>query len=209
MHWDFALILLFLGIAVPLLGRRRLRKLLQSPQTTKTDRLVLYASTIVFQWLAVALILWRTHVHAITPARLGLAHSACRLDPRRFRFPGRAHSRQPARQSAASLHSSGRDPRHPAATGHEGLSAGFERAPRLFRTGRDRRRLRGAHLPRLRPARFPGLVGRTGRGGDYRLSRHVCPRSPVPGPSGSARYIRSRPALLRSFAPLPEVFSPR
>jgi uncharacterized protein len=73
MHWDFALILLFLGVAVPLLGRRRIRKLLQAPQTTKTDRLVLYASTIVFQWLAVALILWRTHVHAITPARLGLA----------------------------------------------------------------------------------------------------------------------------------------
>lgn len=73
MHWDFALILLFLGIAVPLLGRRRLRKLLEAPQTTKTDRLVLYASTIVFQWLAVSLILWRTHVHAMTPASLGLA----------------------------------------------------------------------------------------------------------------------------------------
>ena len=73
MHWDFAVILLFLGIAVPLLGRRRLRKLLQAPQTTKTERLVLYASTVAFQWLAAALILWRTHAHAIAPARLGLA----------------------------------------------------------------------------------------------------------------------------------------
>jgi membrane protease YdiL (CAAX protease family) len=73
MHWDFALILLLLGIAVPLLGRRRVRKLLQAPQTTKIERLVLYASTIAFQWFAVAVILWRTHAHAITPARLGLA----------------------------------------------------------------------------------------------------------------------------------------
>ncbi|MGD0955897.1 MAG: type II CAAX endopeptidase family protein [Candidatus Acidiferrales bacterium] len=73
MHWDSALILLFLGVAVPLLGRRRLRKLLQAPQTTKTERLVLYASTIAFQWLAVAVILWRTHAHAIAPGRLGLA----------------------------------------------------------------------------------------------------------------------------------------
>jgi uncharacterized protein len=73
MHWDFALILLVLGIAVPLLGRRRVRKLLQAPQTTKAERLVLYASTIAFQWLAAALILWRTHAHSIAPARLGLA----------------------------------------------------------------------------------------------------------------------------------------
>lgn len=73
MHWDFALILLFLGIAVPLLGRRRVRKLLEAPQTTKAERLVLYASTIAFQWLAVALILWRTHAHGIALARLGLA----------------------------------------------------------------------------------------------------------------------------------------
>jgi len=71
-HRDFALILLFLGIAVPLLGRRRVRKLLQAPQTTKTERLILYASTIAFQWLAVALIVWRTYVHAIAFARLGL-----------------------------------------------------------------------------------------------------------------------------------------
>jgi membrane protease YdiL (CAAX protease family) len=73
MHWDFALILLFLGIAVPLVGRRRLRKLLEAPETTKKERLLLYASTIAFQWLAVAVILWRTHAHAIAPATLGLA----------------------------------------------------------------------------------------------------------------------------------------
>src|SRR5271155_4630083 len=73
MHWDFALILLFLGIAVPLLGRRRVRQLMQMPSTTKMDRLSLYASTLAFQWIAAGLILWRTGAHAIRPAQLGLA----------------------------------------------------------------------------------------------------------------------------------------
>ena len=73
MHWDFAMILLFLGTAVPLLGRRRVRKLLEAPHTTKSERLALYASTVVFQWLTVGVILWRTRAHSIAHARLGLA----------------------------------------------------------------------------------------------------------------------------------------
>jgi len=72
LHWDFALILGVLGIVVPLLGRRRVRVLLQLPDTTKLDRLSLYASTIVFQWLSVVLILWRTTHRGIHPAQLGL-----------------------------------------------------------------------------------------------------------------------------------------
>jgi membrane protease YdiL (CAAX protease family) len=71
MHWDFVLILLFLGAAVPWLGRRRVRQLLQIPQTTKQDRLLLYASTIAFQWLAAGVILWRTGAHGISLASLG------------------------------------------------------------------------------------------------------------------------------------------
>jgi membrane protease YdiL (CAAX protease family) len=73
MHRDFALILLFLAVAVPLLGRRRIRQLMQIPATTKRDRLRLYASTIAFQWIMVAVILWRTGAHGISPARLGVA----------------------------------------------------------------------------------------------------------------------------------------
>jgi len=73
MHWDFALILLFLGVAVPWLGSRRIRQLLALPHTTKMDRLALYASTIAFQWLAAAIILWRAGAHGIPAARLGLA----------------------------------------------------------------------------------------------------------------------------------------
>ena len=72
MHWDFAFILLFLGIAVPLLGRRRVRQLMQMPATTKEDRLTLYASTIAFQWIASGIILWRTAAHDVSAAQLGL-----------------------------------------------------------------------------------------------------------------------------------------
>jgi membrane protease YdiL (CAAX protease family) len=73
MHWDFALILLFLGIAVPVLGRRRVRQLMQMPSTTKMDRISLYASTLAFQWIAAGIILWRTNAHQIRPNQLGLA----------------------------------------------------------------------------------------------------------------------------------------
>jgi len=73
MHWDFALILIFLGVAVPILGRRRIRQLLDSPETSKMDRLSIYASTIAFQWLAAVIILWRTSAHGITLAQLGVA----------------------------------------------------------------------------------------------------------------------------------------
>lgn len=73
MHWDFALILLFLGIAVPLLGRRRVRQLMQIPSTTKMDRLSLYASTLAFQWIAAGVILWRTSAHEIRTSQLGIA----------------------------------------------------------------------------------------------------------------------------------------
>jgi membrane protease YdiL (CAAX protease family) len=72
MPWDFAAILIFLGAAVPLLGRRRIRQLMQLPATTKEQRLALYASTIAFQWIASGIILWRTIAHGIRPAQLGL-----------------------------------------------------------------------------------------------------------------------------------------
>lgn len=73
MHWDFALILIFLGVAVPVLGRRRIRQLLDSSETSKMDRLSIYASTIAFQWLAAVIVLWRTRARGITLAQLGVA----------------------------------------------------------------------------------------------------------------------------------------
>ncbi|MGB0035888.1 MAG: type II CAAX endopeptidase family protein [Candidatus Acidiferrales bacterium] len=73
MHWDYALIIFFLGVAVPWLGRRRIRLLMEMQQTTKVDRLSLYASTVAFQWLAAGFILWRTSAHGIRAPLLGLA----------------------------------------------------------------------------------------------------------------------------------------
>jgi membrane protease YdiL (CAAX protease family) len=73
MHWDFALILIFFAVAVPLLGLRRIRNLMRMPETTKRNRLALYASTVAFQWFAFAVILWRVKAHRISPSDLGLA----------------------------------------------------------------------------------------------------------------------------------------
>jgi membrane protease YdiL (CAAX protease family) len=73
MHWDFALILLFFATVVPLLGRRRIQRLMGMTETSKRDRLTLYASTVAFQWLAVAVIVWRVFAHGLALADLGLA----------------------------------------------------------------------------------------------------------------------------------------
>lgn len=73
MPWDFALILLVLGIAVPLLGRRRVGQLMRTPSTTKMDRLSLYATTLAFQWIAAGVIFWRAAAHGLAAAQLGLA----------------------------------------------------------------------------------------------------------------------------------------
>ncbi len=72
MHWDFGLILGVLAFVVPVMGRRRVRALLALPDTTKLDRLSIYASTIAFQWLAAALIFWRSIHQGIVPAQLGI-----------------------------------------------------------------------------------------------------------------------------------------
>lgn len=73
MHWDFALILIFFATAVPLLGRRRIRQLMAMPGTTKRDRLTLYASTVAFQWLIAAVVLWRAGARGISAAHMGIA----------------------------------------------------------------------------------------------------------------------------------------
>ncbi|HTV57259.1 MAG TPA: CPBP family intramembrane glutamic endopeptidase [Verrucomicrobiae bacterium] len=73
MHWDFAVILIFFAVAVPLLGRRRIRQLLDSPGFSSLDRLRLYASTVAFQWFASGIILWRIHARSLPLSALGVA----------------------------------------------------------------------------------------------------------------------------------------
>lgn len=71
-HWDLALIMVFLATVVPWMGRRRIQQLMLIPHTGKAERLTLYASTTAFQWLIAAVILWRTTAEGIPPWRLGL-----------------------------------------------------------------------------------------------------------------------------------------
>jgi membrane protease YdiL (CAAX protease family) len=73
MPWDFALILLVLAILVPWRGAAKMRQLLARPALDTGDRLSLYASTIAFQWVAVAIVIWRSRAHAIDPRLLGIA----------------------------------------------------------------------------------------------------------------------------------------
>ncbi len=73
MSWDIALIFFVLGVILPWRGRARLKKLLAMPRVGTMERLVLYASTIAFQWLAVAVVAWRAWARGYTAEELGLA----------------------------------------------------------------------------------------------------------------------------------------
>lgn len=57
-----------------------MKKLLAMPQVGTMERLVLYASTIAFQWLAVAVVAWRSWAHGYTASELGLTiHDRTRI----------------------------------------------------------------------------------------------------------------------------------
>jgi membrane protease YdiL (CAAX protease family) len=73
MPWDIALIFFVLGVVLPWRGRARMKKLLAMPQVGTLERLVLYASTIAFQWLAVAVVAWRVWAHGYSREQVGLA----------------------------------------------------------------------------------------------------------------------------------------
>ena len=72
MPWDFWLIFFVLGVILPWRGRVRVKKLLAMPHVSTTERLVLYASTIAFQWFAVAVVAWRAWARGFTASQLGL-----------------------------------------------------------------------------------------------------------------------------------------
>jgi uncharacterized protein len=73
MPWDFWLIFLVLGVVIPWRGRVRLRRLLSMPAFATKDKLILYGSTIVFQWVLVVLVVWRCSVRGLTLADLGFS----------------------------------------------------------------------------------------------------------------------------------------
>ncbi len=73
MPWDIWLIFFVLGVVVPWRGRYRLRELLAKPSVSPAERVSLYASTIAFQWVAVAVVAWRAWAHGFSAAQLGLS----------------------------------------------------------------------------------------------------------------------------------------
>jgi CAAX protease family protein len=80
MPWDIWLIFFLLAVILPWRGRARMKKLLAMPRVSSRERLVLYASTIAFQWLAVGAVAWRAWSHGYTALQLGLTlHHQTRL----------------------------------------------------------------------------------------------------------------------------------
>ncbi|MHB8754800.1 MAG: CPBP family intramembrane glutamic endopeptidase [Candidatus Acidiferrales bacterium] len=72
MHWDYILILAVLAVVVPWRSSSRIRALLDGPELASSERILLYLSTIAFQWAAVAVILWRCRAHNLSWAALGM-----------------------------------------------------------------------------------------------------------------------------------------
>jgi membrane protease YdiL (CAAX protease family) len=57
-----------------------MKKLLAMPHVGTVERLTLYASTIAFQWFAVAVVAWRAWAHGFTASQLGLTiHAKTRV----------------------------------------------------------------------------------------------------------------------------------
>jgi uncharacterized protein len=72
MPWDFWLIFFVLGVLLPWRGHVRLQKMLALPQPSARERILLYASTIAFQWVAAGAVAWRARVRGLTLEELGL-----------------------------------------------------------------------------------------------------------------------------------------
>jgi membrane protease YdiL (CAAX protease family) len=73
--WDFVLVLVVLVVVIPWRGAARMKRLLSKPELTTTDRLSLYGSTILFQWLIVAIVASRCAARTVSPEELGIAAS--------------------------------------------------------------------------------------------------------------------------------------
>lgn len=80
MHWDYIIILIVLAVVLPWRSTARIRELLTLPELSAIGRVRLYLSTIIFQWIISAAILWRLSTYGMKPAYIGLA----------VPYPGRA-----------------------------------------------------------------------------------------------------------------------
>jgi membrane protease YdiL (CAAX protease family) len=72
MPWDFVLILVLMAVVVPWRGYVRIRELLRQPTLSSGDRIAVYFSTMVLQWPAALIVLWRALARGLRPRELGL-----------------------------------------------------------------------------------------------------------------------------------------
>ncbi len=75
-YWDLWLILLLLATVVPWRGYHRVKKLLALEVITSADRMAIYGSTILFQWLLAAAALWRARARNLSLKQLGITTDA-------------------------------------------------------------------------------------------------------------------------------------
>jgi uncharacterized protein len=75
MPWDFWLIFLFLGVVVPWRGYLRLKRLLADEQVDSRKKILLYLTTIGFQWALAGVVAWRAFARGLELGEMGLASS--------------------------------------------------------------------------------------------------------------------------------------
>jgi membrane protease YdiL (CAAX protease family) len=73
MPWDFALVFVVLGVGVPWRGQQRVRELLSKPTMESRERQAIFLSTILVQWPAALVVLWRCRARGVTWEQLGFA----------------------------------------------------------------------------------------------------------------------------------------
>jgi len=73
MPWDFVVILAVMGIVVPWRGFQRIRQLLRQPTLSSEERVAVYFSTMIVQWPAALVVLWRAGARGLRFEHLGLA----------------------------------------------------------------------------------------------------------------------------------------
>lgn len=84
MPWDFWLIFAFIGVVIPWRGRARLRHLLSLPSMGPKEKILLYATTIAFQWVLAMVVGWRALARGLTAKEVGLTE----VNFLEFLFPG-------------------------------------------------------------------------------------------------------------------------
>jgi membrane protease YdiL (CAAX protease family) len=72
MPWDFWLIFLFLSVILPWRGRARMRHLMALTNVSARDRIWLYVSTVLFQWVLTIVIGWRAVARGFSLNELGI-----------------------------------------------------------------------------------------------------------------------------------------